>query len=97
VTKIELTKAADQDLVDIFDYGIENFGPEQAERYVAALRAKMATVAENPSFGVNYDAVRDRVRRYESVSHAIYYRIIDGGIRVIRVLHGRMDPGRHIP
>ena len=36
------------------------------------------------------------VRRYESVSHAIYYRPTQSGILILRVLHGRMDPARHL-
>lgn len=96
MTKAELTCDAERDLFDIYLYGIERFGLRAAERYAAALTAKITAAAENPSFGVDYDFVRTSVRRYECVSHAIYYRATEDGILVLRILHGHMDPGRHL-
>lgn len=96
MTKVELTRDAERDLIDIYLYGIEHFGRATAERYAEALTAKITTAAENPSFGANYGFVRTGLRRYECASHAIYYRVAGEGILVLRILHGRMDPGRHL-
>jgi toxin ParE1/3/4 len=96
VTKIELTLDTERDLIDIYLYGIEHFGHTQAERYAETLNGKMAVAAENPSFGADYSFVRDGLRRYECVSHAIYYRTTTSGILVLRILHGHMDPGHHL-
>jgi toxin ParE1/3/4 len=96
VTNIELTLDAEQDLIDIFLHGIAHFGPAQAERYAKMLNAKIEMAAEHPDFGADYGFVVEGVRRYESVSHAIYYRPVPSGIRVLRILHGRMDPARHL-
>lgn len=96
MTKIELTLAAERDLIDVYMYGIEHFGHSQAERYAETLNGKMAVAADNPSFGADYSFVRDGLWRYECVSHAIYYRTTASGILVLRILHGRMDPGQHL-
>lgn len=56
----------------------------------------MAIAADNPSFGVDYSFVRSGLRRHESLSHAIYYRATARGIMVLRILHGRMDPGKYL-
>lgn len=96
MTKIELTLDAERDLIDIYLYGIEHFGHAQAERYADTLNEKIAVAAENPSFGADYSFVRDDLRRYECISHAIYYRTTASGILVLRILHGRMDPGQHL-
>lgn len=96
MTKAELTRDAERDLIDIYLYGIERFGRATAERYAEALTAKITTAAENPSFGADYDFVRTGLRRYECLPHAIYYRVVGEGILVLRILHGRMDPGRHL-
>lgn len=96
MTTIEFTKAAERDLIEIYLYGIAHFGRVQAEDYGEALSVRIATAAENPSFGADYGFVQAGLRRYESASHAIYYRRTPGGIRVLRVLHGRMDPMRHL-
>ena len=96
MTKIEFTHDAERDLINIFLYGIEQFGPVQAERYAKTLNAKIEMAAEHPDFGADYGFVVEGVRRYVSVSHAIYYRPKQSGILVLRVLHGRMDPARHL-
>lgn len=96
MTAIELTKKAERDLIDIFLFGTEHFGVAQAERYSAALLAKIEAAAANPSFGADYDFVRSGLRRYEATSHAIYYRKTEDGILVLRILHGCMDPARHL-
>lgn len=96
MTKIELTLDAERDLIDIYLFGIERFGHAQAERYAETLQRKMAIAADNPSFGVDYNFVRSGLRRYESLSHAIYYRVTARGILVLRILHGRMDPGQYL-
>jgi plasmid stabilization system protein ParE len=35
-------------------------------------------------------------RRHEHRSHTIILREIEGGILIVRVLHARMDPQRHL-
>ena len=96
MTKIELTLDAERDLIDIYLYGAEHFGHAQAERYAEILNGKIAVAAENPSFGADYSFVRDDLRRYECVSHAIYCRTTASSILVLRILHGHMDPGQHL-
>ena len=96
MTKIDFTRDAERDLINIYLYGIEQFGPVQAERYTKTLNAKIEMVAEHPDFGADYGFVIKGVRRYEAVSHAIYYCSTGAGILVLRVLHGRMDPARHL-
>ncbi len=86
MTKIEFTGDAERDLIDLYLHGIERFGLAQAERYSKTLHDKIETVAENPSFGADYSFVREGLRRYESVSHAIYYQRTAKGIRVLRIL-----------
>lgn len=94
--RIELTTDAERDLITIYLYGVERFGVVQADRYMQLLSQKMEIAAENPSFGVDYAFVREGLRRYESISHAIYFRVTSTGILVLRILHGKMDPGRHL-
>ena len=96
MTRIELTKEAERDLINIFLFGVEHFGVVQAERYSSLLTAKIESAAANPSFGADYDFVRSGLLRYEAKSHAIYYRQTSDGILVLRILHGRMDPARHL-
>lgn len=54
------------------------------------------TVAD-PSLGRECAEVRPGYRKYPSGSHALFYRLTDDGIDVVRILHERMDYERHIP
>lgn len=96
MAEIDFTHEAERDLINIFLYGIEHFGPVHAERYLETINAKIEIAAEHPDFGTDYGFVVGGVRRYEAVSHAVYYRSTRTGILVLRVLHGRMDPARHL-
>ncbi|WP_368072138.1 type II toxin-antitoxin system RelE/ParE family toxin [Actinomyces sp. oral taxon 175] len=42
------------------------------------------------------DEVRPGYRSRAVGSHVVFYVISDGGVDVIRVLHQRMDPDRHV-
>ena len=96
--RIELSDDAEQDLEDIQLYGMEHFGVARAERYDQALDKAMGTIAEHPHIGmrIRYDSVSAELRRYECMSHTIYYRVVPRGIRIMRVLHSSMDPALHL-
>lgn len=91
-----LTPAAQHDLSSIWDFTQERWDREQAEVYVNEIRAAIARIAADPARGRACDAIRDGYRRYSIGSHLIFY--LDGAetVDVIRILHQRMDPTRHL-
>lgn len=94
--QISLTHATERDLIDIYLFGAAEFGAKQADRYADDMAAKLALIADNPSFAADYTFVQTGLRRAEYGAHAIYYRQTDAGILVLRILHVRMDVGRHL-
>jgi toxin ParE1/3/4 len=96
VTTVEFSLAAERDLIDIILYDVAQFGAVRAERYLDAINAKADVAAIHPDFGADYSFVSSGLRRYDVMSHAIYFRPTQDGILVLRVLHGRMDPARHV-
>jgi toxin ParE1/3/4 len=40
--------------------------------------------------------IRRGYHKYRAGSHVLFYRLIDGGIEVVRILHEQMDFGRHL-
>ncbi|MET9328985.1 type II toxin-antitoxin system RelE/ParE family toxin [Tsukamurella sp. NPDC003166] len=64
--------------------------------HLAEIRAACERIAEGPDRGRRCDDVREGYRRYGIGSHVIHYREGDHGVDVIRVLHQRMDPLRHL-
>ena len=94
--EFRLRPAATQDLESIWIYTTEQWGIEQAHRYTDELTKAFKLLANNPEQGGACDEIREGYRRYRVGRHVIYYRIADYGVDVVRVLHGRMDPPRHV-
>ncbi len=96
MAEYRLSPAAQGDLDGIFDYTVTQWGLEQAVRYTQALEAACADLAEAPSQGQDCGHIRPGYRRRAAEHHFIYYRITDYGIAVMRILHERMLPSRHL-
>lgn len=91
-----LSPAAERDLEDIWRYTHEHWGPAQAERYLDALVAAFDALAEAPDSAPACEHIRPGYRRRGVERHVIYFRATPYGIAVVRVLHERMDVGRHL-
>ncbi len=96
MSQYRLTPAAQHDLGSIWDFTQETWDVRQAETYVMELRAAIERVAESPDRGRVCDELRSGYRRYAIGSHLIFYRATVDGVDVIRILHQRMDPTRHL-
>lgn len=90
------TPAAREDLSSIWDFTQERWDAPQAETYVLELHAAAQRVAEDPSRGRPADEVRRGYRRYGIGSHLLFYTVRDDAVVIVRVLHQRMDPTRHL-
>lgn len=90
-----LTPLAEADLEDIWLYSFTNWSIEQADRYHAGIVRAFEALASGRKAGRPVD-IRDGYFKHPVGSHFIYYRVTDGTIDVMRVLHQRMDVGRHL-
>lgn len=87
-----LSPAAQADLSEIWDYTAENWGTEQANRYILAVRDACASLADGRRRGRAIDDIRPGYRKLAVLSHFLFYRVADTGlIDVVRILHQRMD------
>jgi toxin ParE1/3/4 len=77
-----LSPRAQRDIEAIWDYTVENWGADQAESYIRAIRSAIETVAADPRRGRPCDNLGVGYRKYASGSHVIFYRPIAGGIDV---------------
>lgn len=94
--KIHVRALAESDLVDIWHYSFEEWGEIQADKYLDQLDRGIRKLADNPELGTRRDYVRDGYRVLCIGSHAAYYAVTPDTVHIIRVLHGRMDPERHL-
>jgi len=89
----ELAKAADEDFENIFDYGIDTFGLDQALKYQNSMKQRFDELAEQPKLYPAVDHIRTGYRRSVYGSHSIYYRIEANRILIVRIL-GQQDPSK---
>ena len=87
----ELSKAADKDFENIFNFGIDTFGLNQALEYLLGIKRRLVELAEQPKLYPMVDEIRSGYRRSVYMSHSIYYRIEPECIVIVRIL-GRQDP-----
>lgn len=91
-----LTPAAQRDLSSIWDYTQERWGVRQAEKYVIEIRAAIERLAADPDRGRPCDEIRAGYRRLGVGHHVIFFTESSDGADIIRVLHQRMEPLRHL-
>ncbi|WP_143883861.1 type II toxin-antitoxin system RelE/ParE family toxin [Chryseobacterium binzhouense] len=86
-----LSEAADKDLEDIFDYTLEEFGFDQAEKYLLEIEEIFQKLILNPQLGKKRHEIKKGLYSLPKANHIIFYRILDNHIRIVRVLHGSRD------
>lgn len=77
---------AEQDLIEIFRY-ISRDNPPAAEKLVRAVNSKCELLARSPMIGRARPELRSDLRSFPYEAYLILYRIIDGGVEIVRVVH----------
>jgi toxin ParE1/3/4 len=96
MTGYVLSPRAQADIDEIWDYTADQWGDDQAERYIRDLRRAIETIARNPNRGRSCDFIRPGYRKFPVGAHMILFRLIADGINVVRILHQSMDFERHL-
>ncbi|CAM8657152.1 ParE Plasmid stabilization system protein [Burkholderiales bacterium] len=91
MAEYRLTPAAERDLEGIWIYTAQQWGVEQADRYIDLLTASYTDLAGSPMTAPSCEHIRVGYRRWRVERHMIYFRVTEYGIVVVRVLHDRMD------
>lgn len=81
---------ASRDLNDIADYFAEN-NLEAGDRFFRAFNRKCQQLVAFPNSGKSYATIRPDLRGLSLEGYVIFYRILDNGIEILRVVSGRRD------
>lgn len=92
----DLTPAAKEDLRDIWLYTLEQWGEVQADQYLDQLEQCCERLVAHPQLGRARADLRSGYRSILEGNHLIIYRHHMGRIEIVRILHRRMDPERHV-
>lgn len=95
MSRFILSPRAQADLDGIWDYTVETWGVDQAERYVRLIAEAINVIAASPVRGKRCAHIREGYRKYPAGSHVLFYRPTGEGIDVVRILHQQMDFDRH--
>jgi len=87
--------AAQADMDAVWDYTLEHWGLDQAERYTDDIRDVCHDLVLGHRQGRPVN-VRPGYLKCPVGSHVIYFRDYHDRIEVVRILHGRMDVNRHL-
>ncbi len=86
---------AKEDLKGIWRYTFSEWGKAQADKYLAEIDAGIAQLKHNPKLGRPRENLRKAYRSLRVNKHIVYYVDTPSVVRIIRVLHVRMDPDSH--
>jgi toxin ParE1/3/4 len=94
-----LSSRAEADLAEIWVYSVEQWSLEQADRYVEALVSRLDWLCANPALWKPRPDISEDLYSYPQHSHVLYFRAQGDEpevIEIVRVLHGRMEPAKHV-
>ena len=95
--KLILTEAALDDLRSIRDYTLETWGPEQEELYLNKLWSRIEFIRSDPSRYRLRDELFPGCRIASEGRHVLLFRVAEGSLEIVRVLHSAMDFKRQLP
>ena len=91
MARYELANTADEDFENIFHFGIDTFGLDQATEHQNGMKQRFGELAEQPKLYAAVDHIRKGYRRSVYRAHSIYYRIEPTRVFIVRIL-GQQDP-----
>ena len=65
--------------------------PDAADRFIRALVSRFPLLASMPEIGRAREELSPHLRSFPVGNYVIFYRLVDSGIEIARVLHGARD------
>ncbi|WP_082783724.1 type II toxin-antitoxin system RelE/ParE family toxin [Acetobacter malorum] len=94
--ELYFTPSAEDDLSNIWDYTVEKWSIEQADKYTDEIKEVCSDLCAGIKFGRSVE-VRDGYLKYPSRSHVIYFLLYDDRLEVVRILGKRQDVDLNLP
>jgi toxin ParE1/3/4 len=88
---LQISTLALEDLENIWEYTVEQWSKEQANKYYNEIIAAIDKICENSDTGKPIDEIKKGHRRINVKSHLIIYKVKGKAIYIDRILHQKMD------
>ncbi len=90
MARYSINVLATQDLNDIADY-FATYNVKAGEKFFKSFNQKCTQLISFPNSGKNYEEIYSNLKGIPLSGYIIFYRIIDDGIEILRVINGRRD------
>lgn len=94
--QLVIAPTAKTDLKDIYQYGLRQWGQTLSESYLENVKEQLWMLTEQPKIGIERSELLLGIRSLPIESHTLFYRVTSDTVEIIRVLHSRQDPQRHL-
>ena len=91
----KISPVAAHDLINIYVRGVQQWGPDKAERYQHELMSAFQLLADNPEMGRPV-TIRPALQRHEVSPYVIFYRKFSYGVRIARLLYKNRVMEKHL-
>lgn len=93
---VRYTEEAETDLFEIGVYAWTEWGEDQFVKYLALLRETCEDIIPKKHHLARSVPTRPQLLRWRGERHVIYFRKVDDGFEIVRILHDRMLPAKHL-
>ncbi|MGJ8664599.1 MAG: type II toxin-antitoxin system RelE/ParE family toxin [Marinicella sp.] len=93
---IKLKPKAYDDLTNIYQYSLKEFGQAKATEYIRLLDKTFHKLANDCNLGTDYSEIRPELLAYLAISHIVFFKRSKQDITVLRILHQSMDFKLHL-
>jgi len=90
MSNYRLSKTAEMDLIQIYRYGVNQFGMAQADNYYNSLYDYFDIISQRPFSFESVDYIKLGYRRCVFGVHSIYFKINSNTVEVMAIV-GRQD------
>lgn len=90
MNQFRVSEVARSDLEGIWFY-IAQDNPAAADKFIQAVVTRFPKLAAMPGLGRPREELSLRLRSFPVGRYVIFYRTIENGIEIVRVLHGARD------
>lgn len=89
MASFDLSDLAKSDLIDIYQYGVRQWGEAQADRYYHTLFDHLHHIANDPPRYPPVEHIRPGYRRSVFGSHAIYFRVVENRTQIMAIMRAQ--------
>ena len=94
--QLVIAPVAKADLKEIYQYGLRQWGQAQSNSYLENLKDHFWSLTDHPLIGTERPELLPGVRSLPVEGYTLFYRVTTDSVEIIRILHGRQDPQRHL-